>query len=123
MWLLFVSYSISAYLFGSVSFAYWVAKAKGIDLRQHGSGNLGATNVYRTLGLKFGILVFLLDGFKAWLPTLLAVHAFEASWMHIGVGFFAILGHTVPIFHRFRGGKGAAPGIGILARCAPMFYS
>jgi glycerol-3-phosphate acyltransferase PlsY len=97
---------VFAYLLGSVLFGEVVAKSKGIDLRTVGSGNVGATNVGRTLGKKYALLVFLLDLFKGFFPILLSRFYFGLdSWTTFFVGLFAFLGHLYPIFHGFRGGQ------------------
>src|SRR5438445_12936814 len=102
-----------SYLSGSLPFAAIAGKARGVDLRQHGSGNLGATNVFRVLGWKIGLAVFLADALKGALPALLLPpHIMSAQssivW-GIACGIAAIAGHVRPVFLRFRkGGKGVA---------------
>lgn len=110
---------LSGYLLGSVSFALLLARARGIDLRGVGSGNLGATNTSRALGARAGILVFLLDAAKGAVPVLLwrAVEAEELAVVLAGAG--AYLGHIWPLYFRFRGGKGVATLIGALLALAP----
>src|SRR5690349_23183216 len=98
-----------AYVAGSIPSAYIAGKASGVDLRKHGSGNLGATNVMRVLGAKFGLVVFALDVAKGALPVLLlprhTVSPYPAVWIAIACGIAAILGHTRPVFLLFsRGG-------------------
>ncbi len=105
------------YLVGSIPFAYLAGKAKGIDLRQHGSGNLGATNAIRVLGPRIGGLVYLGDTLKGMLPALLLPMAIDASrpdlWA-IGFGVAAIVGHVKPIFLMGQGGgKGVATAGGV----------
>lgn len=112
------------YLLGSIPFAYIAGRLAGIDLRQHGSGNLGATNVFRTLGPKVGIAVFVLDTLKGALPVL-AVLRFGVGprlelWA-IGAGIAAIIGHAKPIFLLWRGGgKGVATAGGVFLALAPV---
>jgi len=112
------------YVLGSIPFAYIAGRLAGIDLRQHGSGNLGATNVFRTLGAKVGIAVFVLDTLKGALPVL-AVLRFGVGprlelWA-IGAGIAAILGHAKPIFLLWRGGgKGVATAGGVFLALAPV---
>jgi len=108
-----------AYLLGAIPFSLIVCKLKGIDLRQVGSGNLGATNVYRACGLSLGILVFILDALKGYIPTLLALNFFDHPWLHVGIGFSAIVGHSLSPFVKFKGGKGAATGLGVLMAISP----
>lgn len=113
------------YLLGSIPFAYLAGTlARGIDLRQHGSGNLGATNVYRTLGAKIAGVVLALDTLKGALPVL-AVLRYAAGdrllpWA-IGAGIAAIIGHARPIFLLWRGGgKGVATAGGVFLALAPI---
>jgi glycerol-3-phosphate acyltransferase PlsY len=113
------------YLLGSIPFAYIAGKAaRGIDLRQHGSGNLGATNVYRTLGAKVASVVFVLDTLKGALPVL-AVHRYAIGphldlWA-IAAGVAAIIGHAKPVFLLWKGGgKGVATAGGVFLALAPI---
>lgn len=113
------------YLLGSIPFAYIAGKlARGIDLRQHGSGNLGATNVYRTLGAKVAAVVFLFDTLKGALPVL-AVKQYAVGnhlelWA-IAAGVAAIVGHAKPIFLLWKGGgKGVATAGGVFLALAPI---
>ena len=117
-----LSIAIVTYFLGSIPFALLVSRAKGVDLRSQGSGNLGATNVFRVMGWKFGLLVFLLDGFKGWLPTFLAIQVFDTPWLHVGVGVMAIIGHILSCFVQFKGGKGAATGLGVLLALNPLVF-
>ena len=104
-----------AYLLGSVLFGDLVARLKGVNLREVGSGNVGATNVSRALGKKFGVLVFFLDMLKGFLPTVLAVKLYGiGSWTVFFVGLASVLGHMFPIFHSFKGGKGVATAFGVI---------
>lgn len=112
-----------AYLVGSLPFGFLVAKfVKGTDIRKQGSGNIGATNVARTLGVKWGILVFLLDAFKGFLPVLflprllLPTADFETWHLHFEVlcGVATVLGHIFPVWLKFRGGKGVATSAGVV---------
>ena len=113
------------YVLGSIPFAYIAGKAaRGIDLRQHGSGNLGATNVYRTLGAKVAAVVFVLDTLKGALPVLAvrqyAVGAHLELWA-IAAGVAAIVGHAKPIFLLWKGGgKGVATAGGVFLALAPI---
>jgi len=105
---------LAAYLLGSVPSAVWVGKMfYGIDVRQHGSGNAGATNVIRVLGYKAGIPVMLFDVFKGWLAVQLAVwlpvpglSADLMTYVRIGLALAAVLGHVFPVYVGFKGGKG-----------------
>jgi glycerol-3-phosphate acyltransferase PlsY len=114
-----------AYAAGSFPSAYLAGKARGVDLRKHGSGNLGATNVIRVLGTRIGLVVFAFDVAKGALPVLLlpryTVLSFPPVWMAIACGVAAILGHTRPLFLLFqRGGKGVATAAGVFLALAPI---
>jgi glycerol-3-phosphate acyltransferase PlsY len=116
---------LTAYLGGSVPFAYLVGKAfRGIDLRHHGSGNLGATNVFRVMGARLGILVLTLDVAKGALPVLYLPRMSDLTpggWWTITIGLAAILGHVRPIFLLLRGGgKGVATAAGVFLGLAPV---
>lgn len=110
----------AGYALGSVSFALLLARARGIDLRQVGSGNLGATNAGRALGRKSGIFVYLLDALKGFLPTWLAIRWTGSPEVAVAAGAGAFLGHLYPIWHGFRGGKGVATLSGALLALAPL---
>lgn len=117
---------MAGYLAGSIPFglllARWIGK---IDLREHGSRNIGATNVARTMGMRWGIGVLVLDALKGMLPVLLLPGLFFSSgdvvWDHIrvGCGLAAICGHMFPCWLKFRGGKGVATALGVVAVLAP----
>lgn len=110
-----------AYLIGSIPFGLLIGlAAKGIDLRQAGSGNIGATNAYRVLGSRWGILVFLLDLAKGAGPVLFArsLAAHDHS-LQVMAGLFAVLGHMFPCWLGFRGGKGVATALGTVIVLAP----
>jgi acyl phosphate:glycerol-3-phosphate acyltransferase len=115
---------IISYFIGSIPFGFLVTKmVKGIDIRQHGSGNPGATNVGRVLGKPYGILVFTLDMLKGFLPVFLFDQLFSGyghnvSLLLCGVG--VICGHTFPLFLGFKGGKAAATGCGVFLWLAPL---
>lgn len=109
-----------AYLVGAIPFGLLLGRAlRGIDIRQHGSRNIGATNVYRVLGPRLGLAVLALDAVKGAGPVL-AVRAFAApDWLALVTGCVAILGHVYPVYLGFRGGKGVATSAGVLAALAP----
>jgi acyl phosphate:glycerol-3-phosphate acyltransferase len=115
-----------AYLVGSIPSAVWVGKIfYGIDVRQHGSGNAGATNVIRVLGYKAGIPVMLFDVFKGWVAVqvvFLFPHAGLSedyiTYIRISMAFAAVLGHVFPLYAGFKGGK----GVGTLAGAAIALY-
>ena len=119
-----------AYLCGSLPFGLWVGRlARGVDVRTMGSGNLGATNVYRSLGPALGILTLLLDIAKGALPVWLLPHApFAAAfpggpeWCRLAVGFAAVAGHVWTFLAGFKGGKGVATTVGVLLALAPAAF-
>lgn len=126
---------VGAYLVGSIPFALILGRARGIDIRQHGSGNVGASNVGRVLGRKYGMMCFALDVCKGLGPTVLAglwcglfapdmrdsAPALSTTQMllWITVAFAAIIGHTNSIYLGFKGGKGVATGFGSLLGIYP----
>lgn len=116
---------VLAYVVGSIPAAYIAGRMHGIDLRKHGSGNLGATNVIRVLGTKIGLAVFAFDVAKGALPTLLLPRWVTGTWPPVFVailcGIGAIVGHTRPVFLGFgRGGKGVATAAGVFLALAPL---
>ncbi len=114
--------TIFAYLVGSIPTAVWYGKIfHGIDVRQHGSGNAGATNSLRTLGKKAGIFVLIVDFLKGFLAVK-ATNLFSTetdSNLSLIMGLAVIMGHIFPIFAQFRGGKGVATAIGVLVATFP----
>jgi glycerol-3-phosphate acyltransferase PlsY len=114
--------TIFAYLAGSVPTAVWYGKIfHGIDVRQHGSGNAGATNSLRTLGKKAGIIVLIVDFLKGFLAVKAAslLSTETHSILPLIMGLAVIIGHIFPIFAQFRGGKGVATAMGVLAATFP----
>ena len=114
--------TIFAYLAGSVPTAVWYGKIfHGIDVRQHGSGNAGATNSLRTLGKKAGIIVLIVDFLKGFLAVKAAslLSTETHSILPLIMGLAVIIGHIFPIFAQFRGGKGVATAMGVLAATVP----
>ena len=116
---------IVAYLYGSIPTAVWIGQAfYGIDVREYGSGNAGATNTFRVLGKKAGIPVMLIDIFKGWTATNLAFfiglsvtgpeHSIQYVNYQLALGIVAVMGHLFPIFAGFRGGKGIATLFGMI---------
>lgn len=112
---------------GSLPFGYWIGLARGIDIRQQGSGNIGATNVWRVLGARAGLMVLVLDVLKGfaptfWLPNVLArLTGLEATAEHgLLFGTCAILGHVASPFLRFRGGKAVATSLGVILALTPL---
>ena len=118
----YVLFAIIAYLLGSIPSALIVGKVGyNIDIRQHGSGNLGGTNTFRVLGVKAGIIVTLADILKGTLATLMPVF-FDIDVYQLAIGIFAVLGHTYPIFARFKGGKAVATSGGIILGVNPILF-
>ncbi len=123
----FIAVVIIAYLLGSIPFGLVISKLRGgIDLREHGSGKTGATNVMRTIGTKIGVLTLLLDGVKAGLAVHLAeviigngiliAGSVPLNWQvaQVMAGMAAVAGHNWPVFARFKGGRGVAAYFGTL---------
>src|ERR1051325_8706852 len=118
---------ILAYLIGSVPTAVWVSsKIYGIDIREHGSGNAGATNTFRILGKKAGAAVMLGDMLKGFVAVKLSLLS-NFSWdseaitnLQVGLGLAAVVGHIFPIWADFRGGKGVATLFGMILAIQPL---
>ena len=121
---------VIAYLLGSVPTSVWVGKwFFNLDIRTHGSGNAGATNTIRVLGLKAGIPVLLFDVFKAWLAVHISTYLSNPEFSQnqeviywIVVGGLAVLGHVYPVFAGFRGGKGVATLVGVVIALYPASF-
>lgn len=120
--------ALGGYLSGSLPFGYVAGRLRGVDIRQHGSGNIGATNVIRVLGKGIGLPVFALDMLKGWLPVVLV-----ARWLvelgataqmvtagAVATGLAAVLGHMFTFWLGFKGGKGVATATGALLGVAPV---
>jgi len=112
--------ALGAFLLGSIPTGYLVARAKGIDIRKHGSGNIGATNVFRTLGKPLGIFVFLVDALKGFAAVWLAAQFSDGSdWAGIVAAVAVIAGHNYTPWLGFKGGKGIATSAGVLLALMP----
>ncbi len=129
--ILFGVFPLAAYIIGSTPFGVIIARAHGLDLRQAGSGNVGATNVGRVVGQKWGYVCFLLDVLKGLLPVLLVglylhgsgdkdISAYKQG-VWLAVAFGAIAGHVFSFWLKFRGGKGVATSLGVLVGFYPYF--
>lgn len=137
-----VTVILISYLMGSIPSAIWVGKIfKGVDVREHGSGNAGTTNTFRVLGVPFGITVFVMDFMKGFVPSFwlsaLAFTLIDApfngplapplwdveAFLKISCGLFAVVGHMFPVFAGFKGGKGAATACGMLFGVEPISIS
>jgi acyl phosphate:glycerol-3-phosphate acyltransferase len=116
-----------AYLVGAIPFALLLARTRGVDIRQVGSGNVGATNVFRSVDKRLGVLTFFLDVLKGFLPVWglaysgwLPASPWAADHAALLWGAAAITGHNWPVYLRFRGGKGVATSAGVLLAVAPV---
>jgi acyl phosphate:glycerol-3-phosphate acyltransferase len=125
----FVIAIVASYLLGSIPAAYIAGRSRGVDLRKHGSGNLGATNVMRVLGSRIGLLVFAFDMAKGAVPALFfpdfvtptSLPMGSRTVMAILCGIAAIVGHVRPIYLKFgKGGKGVATAAGVFLALAPI---
>jgi acyl-phosphate glycerol 3-phosphate acyltransferase len=103
---------ITGYLLGSIPFGYIIAKRKNIDITKQGSGNIGATNVSRSLGPKYALLVAVLDILKALLPIYIASYYISNDWYMLFVIITPMIGHIFPIWLNFKGGKAVSPVLG-----------
>ena len=115
------------YFLGSPPFGFLVARCFGLDIRKLGSGNIGATNVFRNLGWKWGLGVLLLDAFKGWLACFLCERFLltgevATSTMILFAGFAAVMGHNFTPWLGFKGGKGIATSAGVLLFWTPMGF-
>lgn len=120
----YVLFAVIAYVLGSIPTALVVGKViYKLDIREHGSGNLGATNTFRVMGVKAGIIVTIFDILKGTIPTLLPlIPFFNADVYPLLVGIFAVLGHTYPVFAKFKGGKAVATSGGIILGVSPLLF-
>ncbi len=127
MYAIFAIAVVAAYLLGSVPFAFLIAWAHGKDLRTIGSGNIGATNLARAVGRKWGYFCFALDAGKGFVPMLTAtrlIYTTPDNWrliLTLAVGCAAVLGHVFPVYLKFKGGKGVATGFGVAIGFWPYF--
>jgi acyl phosphate:glycerol-3-phosphate acyltransferase len=115
---------VAAYVVGSIDFAVIVARMHGVDIRQVGSGNPGASNVLRSIGRVPAAMVLMGDTLKGVIGAAMGMIAagtvdFQSEWAFLA-GLAAVIGHCYPIFHRFRGGKGVATGLGVLFYTVPL---
>ena len=129
LWLLLIA---GAYLIGSIPFGVIIARSRGVDIRQHGSKNIGATNVGRVLGRRFGLTCFVLDAAKGAAPVIAAgvvedllqrspaALTHTQMWLWLAVALAAILGHMFSIFLRLAGGKGVATAAGAMLAMWPL---
>ena len=119
--LLMAGLVLAAYLIGAIPFSYLVARARGVDLRTIGSGNIGGANVWRACGFGPFVVAALLDILKGQLPTLAALWLLPGAFFAIVlVGIAAMLGHTFPVYLNFKGGKAVATSAGVLLGIFPL---
>ena len=109
-----------AYLCGSVPFGVLLAKTQNMDIREHGSGNIGATNVARTMGKKAGLITLAGDVLKGLLVVFIASQWFDSTMVTALAGLAVFLGHLYSILLKFKGGKGVATGLGVLSFAMPL---
>lgn len=112
---------VAGYLLGSIPNGLLIARIHGVDLRKVGSGNIGATNVFRSIGRGWGLVVFFLDALKGFLPAFVFPRLldFPPSWLGLACGMAAVCGHNWPVWLGFKGGKGVATSAGMLLGIAP----
>src|SRR5207249_4063406 len=120
----FAAAALVAYLLGSIPFGFIAGSIAGVDVREHGSGNIGATNTLRVLGKKYGYAVFVADVLKGFLAVRIALwlaHFDPATSYFIAIlaAFFVVVGHSFPVWLRFRGGKGVAAAAGACLGLVP----
>lgn len=110
-----------SYICGSIPFSYLVGRTQGIDLRKVGSGNTGASNVWRAIGFKSFVVALALDILKGFVPTMISNHVLHLSpWVTVAVGLAAIAGHVFPLFMHFHGGKSVATTGGVMLAIHPI---
>ncbi len=117
--MVWAAWLFGAYLAGSVPFGFLIGKMRGVDVRTVGSKNIGATNVFRTVGKKWGLLAFLCDFLKGFVPVLLARKFGGEAHLPLAVGLMTVVGHMFTCFMKFKGGKGIATGFGMLVGLVP----
>ena len=111
---------ILAYLIGGIPFGLLMGKVKGIDIREHGSGNIGATNTWRVLGARWGLSCFILDALKGFGPVFAASCLGGPDWLPVAAVFAAVSGHVWSPYLSFKGGKGVATSAGALLGVAAL---
>ena len=120
--MIWVCWLVGAYLIGAIPFGFLIGKMRGVDVRTVGSKNIGATNVFRTVGKKWGLLAFFCDVMKGFVPTLLAARfSTSTSFPHLPlcVAIACVVGHMLTPYMKFKGGKGVATAFGALIALMP----
>ncbi len=110
----YIGVIIGSYLIGSIPSGMVIGKLRGIDIREYGSGNIGTTNVLRTLGAKYGAIVLIADVLKGVIAVVLARYIIETPTGEMAAGFAAVAGHDWSVFLKFKGGRGVATSLGAL---------
>ncbi len=112
---------LAAYLMGAIPNGLLLARLKGIDLQKVGSGNIGATNVFRCVGKSWGIAAFILDAVKGFVPAFVFPRLMDGApaWLGLACGVAAVAGHNWPVWLKFKGGKGVSTSAGMLLGIAP----
>ena len=112
---------LAAYLLGAIPNGLLIARLKGVDLQKVGSGNIGATNVFRCVGKGWGVLAFVLDAVKGFVPAFFFPRLLESAppWLGLACGAAAVAGHNWPVWLKFKGGKGVSTSAGMLLGIAP----
>jgi glycerol-3-phosphate acyltransferase PlsY len=116
----FVAVVIGSYLIGSIPSGLIIGKLRRVDIREYGSGNIGTTNVLRTLGARYGALVLIADVFKGVIAVLLARYIIGSPMSEMAAGFAAVAGHDWSLFLKFKGGRGVATSLGGLLPMAML---
>ena len=115
--IVWAAWILGAYLVGGIPFGYLIGRMRGVDVRTVGSKNIGATNVFRTVGKKWGLVAFACDVLKGLLPTLAARRFLPEAALWVGVA--CVVGHMLTPYMKFKGGKGVATGAGMLIGLVP----
>ena len=112
---------LASYLLGAIPNGLLIARLKGVDLQKVGSGNIGATNVFRCVGKGWGVLAFVLDAVKGFVPAFFFPRLLESAppWLGLACGVAAVAGHNWPVWLKFKGGKGVSTSAGMLLGIAP----
>lgn len=118
---------VASYLIGAIPFGFLIARLRGYNIYEHGSGNIGATNVFRVVGKTWGIITFMLDMLKGLIPAMLLPVIFSIFGLKLFIvplqlacAFAAIIGHCWPVYLKFKGGKGVATSAGAMIGLAPL---
>lgn len=115
-----ILFLVLGYVMGALPNGVWIGKYfKKVDIREHGSKNSGATNAYRVLGPKFGIMVLVADALKGFLPPFIASRFGVSGNVLLAIGVLAIVGHSLSFFLKFKGGKGVATSLGVFLFLIP----